>query len=305
MKAPFHSMAPALRNGSIAGLTLLLLGAAAVTMPTQEFFYLLGHLSFVITFLAYAQSNLIRLRLIAVCSLVVGLIYNTYVHMNMPEGQNLWPVLLWMGVFLVQNVVNSVREVNRSLEIAVPAHERLIQASAFPRMHSRDWMAMSAAAKKSLLPKGHVVLATGAATHSLQMLVMGTALEQRSDQVPLRRRMGALWGELTWVLGEEMFNCSPCEVLVTSEDAEVWEWDYSVLDRLCKGNDRLSIALKDGFVRSASFKHGLLAPRRDDQDPLIEPQRQTWPSMDIAGSRQADVPGGLPSRAYAPSGAGK
>ena len=61
-------MAPALRNGSIAGLTLLLLGAAAVTMPTQEFFYLLGHLSFVITFLAYAQSNLIRLRLIAVAA---------------------------------------------------------------------------------------------------------------------------------------------------------------------------------------------------------------------------------------------
>lgn len=302
---PFQSLPPAIRNTSIVGIALLVLGATAVGMPTQDFFYLLGHLSFVITFLAYAQSNLIRLRLIAVCSLVVGLVYNTYVHMNMPDGQNLWPVLLWMGVFLVQNIVNSVREVNRSLEIAVPAHERLIQASAFPRMHSRDWMAMSAAAKKSLLPKGHVVLATGAATYSLQMLVMGTALEQRSDQVPLRRRMGALWGELTWVLGEEMFNSSPCEVLITSEDAEAWEWDYTVLDRLCKGNDRLSIALKDGFVRSASFKHGLLAPRRDDQEPLLEPRRQAAPNFADGAPRETGLVGASHSPAYAQSAAGK
>lgn len=288
MKEPFQSLPRAVRHGVIVGLTLLMLSATAVGMPKQDFFYLLGHLSFVITFLAYAQSNLIRLRLIAVCSLVVGLVYNAYVHMNMPEGQNLWPVLLWMGVFLVQNIVNSVREVNRSLEISVPAHERLIQASAFPRMHSRDWMTMSAAAKKSILPKGHVVLATGAATHSLQMLVMGTALEQRSDQAPMRRRMGALWGELTWVLGEEMFNCSPCEVLITSEDAEVWGWDYRVLDRLSKGNDRLSIALQDGFVRSASFKHGLLAPRCDDQEPLLVPRRQSPPNLAKAGPRPSD-----------------
>lgn len=302
---PFQSLSPAVRNCSVAGLTLLTLGATALSMPTQDFFYLLGHLSFVITFLAYAQSNLIRLRLIAVCSLVVGLVYNTYVHINMPEGQNLWPVLLWMGVFLVQNIVNSVREVNRSLEISVPAHERLIQASAFPRMHSRDWMAMSAAAKKSVLPKGHVVLATGAATHQLQMLVMGTALEQRSDQVPLRRRMGALWGELTWVLGGEMFNSSPCDVLITSEDAEVWEWEYSVLDQLCKGNDRLAVALKDGFVRSASFKHGLLAPRCDDQEPLLEPRRAAPSNLADAGPRQAGLAGESLGRAYVASTTGK
>lgn len=293
MKAPFSTLSPAMRNGMYAGAGVFLLCMTALTLPQQDFFYLLGHLSFAITFLAYAQSNLIRLRLIAVASLVVGLVYNTYVHMNMAEGQNLWPVLLWMGVFLVQNVINSVREVNRSLEITIPAHERLIQASAFPRMHSRDWAALSESATKKTFPKGHVLLATGEATDSLQMLVFGTAREQRKDQLPLRRRMGALWGELTWVLGEEMFNASPCDVVVTADVAEVWEWPYTTLDALCKGNDRLAIALKDGFVRSASFKHGLLADRCDDRAPLVEAARaaQTHePSTRASGFPDTNVP---------------
>lgn len=293
MKMPFSSLRPALRNGFFLAVCVMLLAVMWLTMPTQDFFYLLGHLSFVITFLAYAQSDLIRLRLIAVGSLIVGMVYNTYVHMNMPEGQNLWPVLLWMGVFLVQNLINSVREVNRSLEVTLPAHERLIQASAFPRMHSRDWAAMSASATKRALTRGQVLIATGASTHSLQMLVMGTALEQRSDQIPVRRRMGALWGELTWVLGEEMFNCSPCQVSVISEEAEVWEWEYATLDALCKGNDRMAIALKDGFVRSASFKHGLLVARCDDQPPLLEPARKPIAPNTAEGTRPSSLAGQL------------
>lgn len=287
MKTTFQTLNPALRGALLVAAGLLILGAAALALPRQEFFYLLGHLSFVITFLAYAQSDLIRLRLIAVASLIVGLIYNTYVHVNMPEGQNLWPVLLWMGVFLVQNIINSVREVNRSLEIPVPAHERLIHASAFPRMHSRDWASLSASAKVHAVTRGHVLLASGAPTNSLQMLVMGAAVEQRTDQESLRRRMGALWGELTWVLGEEMFNASPCEVKVTSDTAVVWEWEYSKLNELCKNNDRLAIALKDGFVRSASFKHGLLVARCDDEAPLLEPVRNAQASAAVRATAVA------------------
>jgi len=275
MKTPFQTLNPALRGALIVAAGLLILGVSALTLPRQEFFYLLGHLSFVITFLAYAQSDLIRLRLIAVASLIVGLIYNTYVHVNMPDGQNLWPVLLWMGVFLIQNIINSVREVNRSLEIPIPAHERMIHASAFPRMHSRDWFALRERATVHEVKNGHVLLAVGAPTHSLQMLVTGSAVENRADQEALRRRMGALWGELTWVLGDEMFNASPCEVKVTSDIAVVWEWEYTELDKLCKNNDRLATALRDGFVRSASFKHGLLVARCDDEAPLLEPVRNT------------------------------
>lgn len=102
-----------------------------------------------------------------------------------------------------------------------------------------------------------------------------------------------------------MFNCSPCEVLITSEDAEVWEWEYTVLDRLCKGNDRLSIALKDGFVRSASFKQGLLAPRRDDLQPLLELRRQAAPNFADAAHREEDLVGAPHSPVFAQSTSGK
>lgn len=256
-------------------IVVAILAAApwALTLSSQELFYALGHLSFAITFLAYAQKDLIKLRLIAITSLVVGLIYNSYVHVNMPPDQNLWPVLLWMGVFLIQNVINSVREVSRSMEIAIPAHERLIQASAFPQTHSRDWALLSQHAQKKILGCGEVILKKGQSTDSLQMLVFGSAQESRDDQQPIRRRLGALWGELTWVLGRDMFNSSPCDVTVTSDTAEVWTLSYETLDKLCAKNDRLAAALKDGFIRSASFKHGLLIERAHDSAPSVEPSR--------------------------------
>lgn len=260
----------------VVGAIVVILAAAApwaLTLSSQELFYALGHLSFAITFLAYAQKDLIKLRLIAITSLVVGLIYNSYVHANMPPGQNLWPVLLWMGLFLIQNIINSVREVSRSMEIAIPAHERLIQASAFPQTHSRDWALLSQHAQKKILDCGEVILKKGQPTDSLQMLVYGAAQESRDDQQPIRRRLGALWGELTWVLGRDMFNSSPCDVTITSDTAEVWTWRYETLDKLCAKNDRLAAALKDGFIRSASFKHGLLIERSHDTAPFVESAR--------------------------------
>jgi hypothetical protein len=273
-----------LRKAAMAGTGVCALGLSALVLPTQDFFYLLGHLSFVITFLAYAQSNLIKLRLIAVASLVVGLVYNTYVHINMPPDQNLWPVLVWMAVFLVQNVINSVREVNRAMELPIPAHERLIQATAFPKSHSRDWAVLSEAATKRQVNNGKVLLQVGAPTDCLQLMVAGKASERRPDlSDDIRRRAGAMWGELTWVLGSEMFNSSPCEVVVTSDKAEVWSWSYETLDKLCRNNDRLASALKDGFVRSAGLKHGLLVHRDHDEElgahpTPVRPQRALIPT---------------------------
>ena len=45
-------------------------------------FTLLGHLSFAITFLSYAQRNIVKLRLLAIASLAIGLVYNGWVHLR-------------------------------------------------------------------------------------------------------------------------------------------------------------------------------------------------------------------------------
>ena len=121
-------------------------------------------------------------------------------------------------------------------------------------MHSKDWQVLSKHARRRMLKKDESILRAGDSTKSLMLLAKGGATEQRIDDVPsLMRRPGTFWGELTWSLGASRFDKSPCAVIVTSDEAELWEWDYGVLDELTRRNARLLAALRDGFLRSACF----------------------------------------------------
>jgi hypothetical protein len=104
---------------ALMGTFALVSGAALVVLPIDRSIELIGNTSFAATFLSYAQSDIIRLRLIAIASLCMGLVYNTYVHLQMPEGQGIALVIFWLSVFLVQNMAKAVREVSQSIEASL------------------------------------------------------------------------------------------------------------------------------------------------------------------------------------------
>ena len=146
----------------------------------------------------------------------------------------------------------------------------------FPTMHSKDWELLAKHAQKWSLSKGEVILNAGDETTTLLLLAAGKAMETRMDSIPsLVRQPGTFWGELTWTLGKGRFDKSPCSVVVTSESAQLWHWDYQTLDELTRKNPRMLASLRDGFLRSACFKHGLLKPRENDTDPIWGEQTLT------------------------------
>ena len=228
-------------------------------MPESIFallFAAIGHLSFALTFLSYAQKNLIRLRMIAVVSLTFGLVYNTYINIKMPPGDDIRLVLGWLSLFLLQNLYLLVREIKDTLEVPLGGETKLLLAGTFPKMHSKDWQTLLAAAKKIEAKAGEIFLSAGDPTRSLRLSYEGLAEEVREG---VRRdcAVGTLWGELTFVLGEDCFNASPVD-LIAKTDMKMYEWDYAVLRDLCNKNTRLNVALQHGFIYSAGLKHGLL-----------------------------------------------
>lgn len=277
------AIGPRLGKRHILWLTgILAVGLALSLMPLDNTIQLIGNASFAATFLSYAQSDMIRLRLIAIASLCMGLVYNTYVHLQMPDGQGIALVVFWLTVFLLQNLYKAVREVSQSIEASIECGERQLLVASFPAMHSKDWILLAKHAKRRTLAKDESILQAGESTEGLMLLSVGSAVERRLDGLlPLARLPGTFWGELTWSLGRSRYDQSPCTVVVVSENAEVWEWSYQVLDRLTKDNPRLLAALRDGFLRSACFKHGLLQSRLDDRQtawqdtPVRQPRLQS------------------------------
>ena len=265
VKLPSDWNNPLYLGGAIFILATALISVAS---PRLNLFELLGHASFIATFAAYSQNDLIKLRVIAIVSLLLGLIYNAHVHFSMPQGQGIALVLFWLSVFLLQNLYKAYAEIANAIESSIPASQRLLVSTAFPEMHSKDWCRLSSIASIRTLKKGSVLIKAGDSTATVMLLASGRVEECRTDGLPsLKRSIGTVWGELTWTLGSSSFNASPCEVVVVSDEAEVWEWSYISLDKICRNNQRLLAALRNGFLRSACFKHGLLQKRQDDSPP--------------------------------------
>lgn len=74
---------------------------------------LIGHASYLLAALSFAQSRMLRLRLLAIASFALGLLYNGLVQMQMPEGQHLWPTLIWLSAFLAQNLYHVLAPAGR------------------------------------------------------------------------------------------------------------------------------------------------------------------------------------------------
>ncbi len=222
----------------------------------STWFVVIGHLSFALTFLSFSQTSLIRLRVIALASQVLGLVYNGWVNYNMPAGQDIHLVVFWLSMFFLLNVFMLVREISNTLEVAIPTEERELLVKSFPAMHSRDWVNFIKAGTRRHFQKGSYVLTVGSPTKSLQIIVKGKATEIRSGVIK-DCGSGTLWGELTYVMGEDYYNSSPVDIVVASDNFVLMEWPYEVL-RAMEKSARFSAALQNGFVHSAGLKHGLL-----------------------------------------------
>lgn len=221
-------------------------------MDWHLFFNCVGMASFAASGAAYLMTNILKLRMLAIVSGVLGLVYNA----TLISGP-LWLVLFWLGLFLLINTGRLVQAIVAEMECKLTPPDRALMVSTFPSMHSRDWALLRGIAKERECAAGDVLLDFGSHTESLSILERGCAEELRADGRVLRRTPSTMWGELSFVT-EQQFDGSPCKITALS-DVVVLDFDYSDLAKLVNARPRLKAAMMEGFVRTAGLKHGLLA----------------------------------------------
>ena len=225
----------------------------------------LGHLSFLITFLAYQQRDVIRLRLIAILSLGIGLGYNSLIQSRMPDDQNIYPVLFWMVVFLVQNLALVVRSIADQMETPLRPASRELMVKTFPTMHSKDWSRLLASGVEEVYSKGVELLSEDAPTDSLHILTSGSIVQSCRGSPDIVKHAGSMWGERAYFLGEDEFNSSPCAILSLT-NVRVFRIKYEDLQKLGR-SDRMSAALFDGVLRSFNGKERINLPEQPHETP--------------------------------------
>lgn len=137
-RQPSHTWTIAVGAACAVGIAMTIAWFPAVAhhvASQAEPISLIGHASYALAALSFAQTRMLRLRLLAMASFLLGLLYNGLIHIQMPEGQNLWPTLIWLSAFLAQNVyqVRAQLRLQRESNLVLPGEVALIHPAATPR----------------------------------------------------------------------------------------------------------------------------------------------------------------------------
>lgn len=249
---------------------------------TSDFSYwalmALGTLSFFLTGLSYAQRGMMRLRLLAVVALILGLAYNTWTHMLMPEGQNLWPSIIALSIFLVQNIWITARDLVREVEVELPPSLKEMMVKSFPGMHSRDWKDMLSLRRMITLKPGERLVGAGDLVESLYIVESGELTEKRQGHADVTRRRGDVWGEMSYVIDDPSYAAAPWDILAGDSPARVYAIPFASLRELERRSDRFAGSLRMGLCRLAAIKYGLVQQSQAEGVPDELPAPEDWPS---------------------------
>lgn len=244
----------------------------------------IGMLSFICSGCAYLMTDMVRLRILAIASGTLGLVYNA----TLPSGP-LWLVLFWLALFWIINASRLTTTLRSEMEVALSPDDRALMVEAFPTMHSRDWLLLRRKAHITDFSDGETMLDLGAETNAVSVIARGEAAETRSTGEVFKRAPSAMWGELSYVTRQQ-FSGSPCRI-VARRPVQVLSWDYAKLDAMTRRNSRMRAALMEGFVRTAALKHGLLtadvdAPHAGTTEGSLDMHRAAISRMAVVGARE-------------------
>ena len=221
---------------------------------------LLGHLSFALQAASYLMQRLLWLRLLAIASLIIGIGYNSWLAISTPE---LWTVVGWLAVFLLINVVTSIRMVWENSEVQLTEPERDLASRAFPLMRSRDYRSLMEAATIVAPNPGSLLVREGDSMSAVYLVVKGRLIEKSADGAVSFTGRGQMIGEASFVTHEQ-YGGSPTNISVDS-GTELASWSYEEINCLTEKRKDLARALLDGFVRGLVKKRNVL--RTDVVDP--------------------------------------
>lgn len=229
----------------------------------------LGHLSFALAALSFAMRNILWLRLLAIGSGIVGIVYNSSIAAGYlgPANPELWNVVGWLTLFLGINIWQSLRLAVEQMEAKLDEPSRMLLARAFPTMKSRDFARLQKHWRIQEVGAGTVLLDQEQTTQALHIVLDGcvTAINDRHEITTLAP--GAMYGEISFAI-QEQYGGSTTR-LITATPCRIASLDYDTLHRLCLQSATLKTALLDSILRGLAKKNQLLRSELPAVNPAL------------------------------------
>lgn len=199
---------------------------------TSTAFDIVGHLSFALTALAYFMRDILLLRLLAIASGILAIVYVYLI--NGPQIIAFWQVLL-LGI----NIVRIVTLFRERRSISFSEEEKELYRTIFRRFAPVEFMKLIQLGEWRDAIPGDVLTAQGEPLSDLKMIYNGeVAIENATGEIA-RSRDGTLIGEVSFVQGG-----NATATVRAVRPTRYVSWPQEELHKLLKRNPTMDLAMQ-------------------------------------------------------------
>ncbi len=195
---------------------------------------IIGHASFALTAVSFYLRDVLSLRLLAIASGLVGIVYNY----SLPGGP-LWLVIFWLSVFISINTVRVVGIVIERRSITLSEAERVLHETVFHNFSIPDFARLMRIAQWRVADEDHHFTEQGQPLEGLKFLLAGEVAIVQDGAELARVNEGEMIGEISFVRGgpatATVRATRPCRYLY---------WPTDEIRRLLADNPTVDSALR-------------------------------------------------------------
>ena len=194
---------------------------------------LLGHLSFFASATSFLMKDIIFLRILAIVSSVLGIIYNYWV-----TTEPLWLVIFWLSLFLIINLLQIARLIRDNTGISLSDEEQFIHEILFSSFSTFEFKKLVHAAEWKESNPGDVLALEGKELNELKFIYAGEVGVYKENRELTKLRDGALIGELSYLQ-----DTSASATVITIQKTKYLCWEKTKLRNLLSKNPTMNISM--------------------------------------------------------------
>ena len=203
-----------------------------------------GHLSFAAAALSFLMKDIILLRVIAILSSLLGIVYNFFA-----TAEPLWLVIFWLSIFIVINLYQTITILFESRLVEFTESELDIRNKFFKQLSLTHFKKLINLGKYQTFPEEARIIRMNQDTPELKLIISGAVKIKQNDKILATLRAGSFIGEISFMSGSKASaNVS------ASEETKVIAWDQMGLRKLLLANPSLHLIFSEIINKDLSQK---------------------------------------------------
>ena len=208
-----------------------------------------GHISFFLTAVSFYVRDIFFLRVVAIISRMVGVIYNYFI----PESP-LWLVIYWLIVFVVLNVVRIANLLLERRSVNLSDRDRELYDTNFRNFTPVEFMKLMRLTDWHSAEAGDRLAVQGEKLTDLKLVYNGEVEIVRDGARIAVARDGTLVGEMSFIQG------GPATATVSvSRPTRYLSWERKALRNMLLRNPTIDMAMRTVFSADLARKLGVSA----------------------------------------------